>query len=127
MHTYMHRHIPTNIHTYTHIATNIHTRIPIHTLPTFVVLRVLVAFALCAPAAALVTYVLVGQDGTLISRDDPSLLGLCLLFSGGTFLYTIATHILPELTRHSSSDHRTTAALLAGIALPYFLAMEHSH
>jgi hypothetical protein len=40
-----------------------------------------------------------GASGSLSANtpDGQALLGLCLLFSAGTFLFTIAVHILPEI------------------------------
>lgn len=107
-----------------------------------------------------------GPENGLVSKQDQSLLGLCLLFSAvnlasllfsalshsplcvsdqrssscwsisnlmlavneqGTFLFTIAVHILPEITRSRDGSWRTTLALVGGIICPYFLAMGHAH
>ena len=58
----------------------------------------LLVFSLCAPVAGLVTFVLLAAPGAA-SAASPAMLGLCLLFSGGTFLFTIAVHIMPELSK----------------------------
>ena len=66
----------------------------------------LTVFSLCAPVAALLTYVLLAAPlpsaaaSSLPSPSSPSALGLMLLFSGGTFLFTIAVHIMPTI-RHT--------------------------
>lgn len=56
----------------------------------------LAMFSVSAPLTAMLTYALLGANNIFASRSD--LLGLCLLFSAGTFLFTIAAHILPELS-----------------------------
>ena len=62
----------------------------------------LTMFSLCAPIAALLTYALLAAPlpsaaSGLPSPSSPSALGLMLLFSGGTFLFTIAVHIMPTI------------------------------
>lgn len=66
----------------------------------------LLYFSLAAPLTSLLTFVLfgyynswAGSESSLSasSPDGQALLGLCLLFSAGTFLFTIAVHILPEI------------------------------
>ncbi|GAV08824.1 hypothetical protein RvY_18460 [Ramazzottius varieornatus] len=59
--------------------------------------RHLLIFSLAAPIGALMTYFLIqmGSDGVAPS-DRAS--GLVLLFSGGTFLYVAAVHVLPEIS-----------------------------
>jgi zinc transporter 9 len=66
----------------------------------------LLYFSLAAPLTSLLTYVsfsyynrVAGASGSLSANtpDGQALLGLCLLFSAGTFLFTIAVHILPEI------------------------------
>ena len=58
----------------------------------------LLLFSLCAPVAGLVTFVLLAAPWAA-GAASPATLGLCLLFSGGTFLFTIAVHIMPELSK----------------------------
>jgi zinc transporter 9 len=79
--------------------------------------------------------------------------GILLLFSAGTFLYVSLVHILPEVVSHDHSSESNGSldnpaqkgprepspashgklsftqllALLLGLALPYFLTIEHSH
>lgn len=110
-----------------------------------VVRKHLLAFALAAPATALVTFFVlslgaatspsgdVGHDKTL------STTGVAMLFSAGTFLYVSTIHVLPEVTSAgksagSSSHHHQIAftkkellALVVGTLLPCLLAMGHHH
>ena len=84
----------------------------------------LTMFSLCAPVAALLTFALLAAplpsaSSALPSPSSPSALGLMLLFSGGTFLFTIAVHIMPTIRQtnsrpshshsHGHSHHHTTA------------------
>ncbi len=82
-------------------------------------------FALAAPVGALLTFALLSVSGELTQQA----LSLLLIFSGGTFLYVSAVHILPEYT--SQSMRRSEVALLiAGVllpALPSLLNMDHGH
>jgi len=66
----------------------------------------LLYFSLAAPLTSLLTFIsFSGYNGVAgaskrlnaSSADGQALLGLCLLFSAGTFLFTIAAHILPEI------------------------------
>jgi zinc transporter ZupT len=71
-------------------------------------------FSVAAPATAIATYAIFQQslfisssvNGAQSSALIPSqsLLGLCLIFSGGTFLFTVAVHILPELQHQHDQD-----------------------
>lgn len=57
--------------------------------------RARLAFFSCsAPAAALATYAVLSADLFSYTRYG---LAMCLLFSGGTFLYVATAHILPEI------------------------------
>ena len=53
----------------------------------------LVAFAAAAPVAAIVTAVVLGLSPFL---SHPAGAALCVIFSGGTFLYAACVHVLPE-------------------------------
>ena len=57
----------------------------------------LMAFAAAAPVAAIITAVLLGLVPFL---SHPSGAALCVIFSGGTFLYAACVHVLPE-ARHA--------------------------
>jgi zinc transporter 9 len=108
----------------------------------------LALFSAAAPIAAVVTFAFFASSGSS-SPITRSTLGLLLLFSGGTFLFTIALHILPELNglndreegksanshaghSHASSNNppswRYVTAVIAGIASPTVLALApHQH
>lgn len=98
-------------------------------------------FSLAAPLTALFTYVVFLQSSLLAESDrfgsagrpppgvSTSLLGLCLLFSAGTFLFTIAVHILPEISRKEGEQiqWRYIACLVLGILAPLALGGHHHH
>ena len=53
---------------------------------------------------------------------------VCLLLSGGTFLYAACIHILPETLGHRGRFTRAQVAeVTAGAILPLVLAMLHPH
>lgn len=92
------------------------------------VLNFLALFSLTAPCAAILTYLLFSSTEWMGSDSDHSSLGLCLLFSAGTFMYTIAVHVLPEIQH--KDGHATWSMILtlaAGIVAPYFVLAEHAH
>ena len=87
--------------------------------------RTLVAFSAAAPLSALATYVLLGWVPGLTS---PTSVALCVLFSGGTFLYAAAMHILPEvLGTCGAASGGQLAAVALGSLLPVGLSWGHSH
>jgi zinc transporter 9 len=113
------------------------------------VMKQILIFSLMAPLTALLTFIFFSTmnattSGTSDSISSPKSLGLCLLFSAGTFLFTIAVHILPEVTskshtrtgqKSSSSPHhhdinewKYTWCLVGGILLPWLISgYSHSH
>ena len=77
-------------------------------------------FALAAPIGALLTYALLSVSGSLATKT----LALLLVFSGGTFLYVSAVHILPEYT--TSTMRRTEVVMLIiGVLLPVMPSLLH--
>lgn len=85
----------------------------------------LLAFAAAAPAATLATYALLGSLAVL---QHPAAVALCVIFSGGTFLYAATMHILPEVL--GDSGHMSSAQLAAvvvGSLLPVALSWGHHH
>jgi len=102
----------------------------------------LAAFSSSAPVGALLTYALLATDLFAYTQQT---LALCLLFSGGTFLYVATAHILPELQAEaaasgaggggsasgagasSSAVITEVAILLAGLLLPLLLNVQHGH
>jgi len=63
-------------------------------MPAAAVRRRLLVFSAAAPVGALLTYALLSLHVVVASASG---LSLCLLFSGGTFLYVATAHILPEV------------------------------
>lgn len=85
----------------------------------------LLAFAAAAPAATLATY---GLLGSLAVLQHPAAVALCVIFSGGTFLYAATMHILPEVL--GDSGHMSSvqlAAVVVGSLLPVALSWGHHH
>lgn len=89
--------------------------------------KALLAFASASPIVALLTYGLIGAIPALSSGAATA---LCVLFSGGTFLYAACMHILPEVIGHETSlNLKQLGAVVSGAVLPLLLAMAspHSH
>ncbi|KAL7749579.1 hypothetical protein RI367_005135 [Sorochytrium milnesiophthora] len=104
----------------------------------------ILAFALAAPVAAIVTYICLA-GGSLDPRAMKRWTGILLLFSAGSFLYVAAVHILPEVTQgtrstsarqrrgHQLQEHShgltigQTVAVMVGMLAPLFLSVEHEH
>ena len=85
----------------------------------------LLVFAAAAPAATLATYGLLGSLAVLQSH---AAVALCVIFSGGTFLYAATMHILPEVL--GGGHHLSTAQLVAvaaGSLAPVALSWGHHH
>ncbi|CAO3648555.1 unnamed protein product [Mucor fragilis] len=98
----------------------------------------LLLFALAAPLGALFTYFALyffSSSSTSASSLE-YWTGVLLVFSGGTFLY-VAMHALQEASEskhHHGSGHQQHKAdlsqlfiILAGMVIPIFLSMTHSH
>jgi zinc transporter ZupT len=80
---------------------------------------------MAAPIGAIVTFIALGASGELSARA----LALLLVFSGGTFLYVSAVHILPEFSA-ATMKQSEAAVLVAGILLPItpqLLDLGHGH
>ena len=107
--------------------------------------RRLVLFSLAAPVGALATFSLLSANLFVYKQE---MLALCLLFSGGTFLYVATAHVLPEIQAgalsggggddehegHSHGHHGTRLTwtevwvLVAGVLFPLMLNVgEHGH
>lgn len=87
--------------------------------------RALLAFASASPVVALLTYILIGAIPALSSAAATA---LCVLFSGGTFLYAACMHILPEVLGHETSlSLAQVAAVVSGSVLPLLIAMTQPH
>lgn len=89
--------------------------------------RTLLLFAATAPTATLATYATLGSLAVLSS---PAAVALCVIFSGGTFLYAATMHILPEVL-HSGGGGRMSVAQLSAVTLgsllPVLLSWGHHH
>ncbi len=87
--------------------------------------RALLAFSSASPFSALLTYALIGAVPALSSASSTA---LCVLFSGGTFLYAACMHILPEIVGHDASLNMVQlAAVLCGSILPLLLTLATPH
>lgn len=87
--------------------------------------KALLAFSSASPLAAVVTYGLIGAIPALSSASSTA---LCVLFSGGTFLYAACMHILPEVVGHDASLNMVQlAAVLCGSVLPLLLSLVTPH
>ena len=105
----------------------------------------LTVFSAAAPLTSLVTFLLFWQGEVIRqARSEggeggaagasgggglgPEMLGLCLLFSAGTFLFTIAAHILPEISKkEGATEWRFITCLVVGILIPLALGGHHHH
>lgn len=87
--------------------------------------KALLAFSLASPFSALLTYALIGAIPALSSASSTA---LCVLFSGGTFLYAACMHILPEVVGHDASLSMVQlAAVLCSSILPLLLTIVTPH
>lgn len=89
--------------------------------------RTMLIFSSAAPAATLATLALFRSVPSFTSASS---VALCVLFSGGTFLYAATLHILPEVLGAGGAAHAAPAALWAmavGAVLPVGLNWGHHH
>ena len=92
------------------------------------VLKILIKFSLAAPTGAIVPFFLLA--GGFVNADlAQEYLGLCLLFSAGSFLYVATVHVLPEVQAgpEGKLNLPQMGALVGGIVLPMFITIEHDH
>ena len=116
-----------------YLQLSLHTRIHI--------IQQLVIFSLAAPCTAFITYIAF-NGFNIVTHNTNNInvvyLGYCLLFSAGTFLFTIAVHILPEITskhndnnkshtQNTITDWKQTICLIIGILLPWAISASHPH
>lgn len=81
----------------------------------------LILFCIAAPLSALSAATLIHAGALDASAGSgSSTTGLCLLFSGGTFIYTVAAHVLPA-SAHGPASLAHTAAFVGGLGLPYLI------
>jgi len=72
----------------------------------------LLLFCISAPLGALVVVVMLSVYPTSHPENVNQLIGLGLLFSAGTMIYTISTHILPEILGNDSSTKDVSIIML---------------
>ncbi|KAJ3320280.1 hypothetical protein HDV06_005424 [Boothiomyces sp. JEL0866] len=109
-------------------------------LNRFEIQKHLVIFSGAAPLGAILTFLLLN----IVGSGDPLVIqyrtGLVLLFSGGTFLYVAAVHILPEIYQggnktdidsprpsHNHDSRLSVAQIICfvvGMFTPYFLSFK---
>ena len=99
------------------------------------VIKQLGAFSAAAPLFAILTYIVLRSIGSIMGRDeegesasDSEMLGYCLLFSGGTFLYVVTLHIVPEIKEwrpEGALKWTDLLVLTVGCVVPSLF--EHSH
>ena len=108
------------------------------------IVRQLAAFSAAAPLFAMGTFVVLRALGFAMGAQEGSadaaapaesdVLGYCLLFSGGTFLYVVTLHIIPEIKEwrqggkeagHGSLGWVDLIILTVGCVVPSLF--EHSH
>jgi len=87
--------------------------------------RGILLFSAASPIVALLTYAVLRHIPML---STPFAIALCVIFSGGTFLYAACIHILPEVkgTNHSFTTVQLVG-LVVGSFLPLALSSFHSH
>jgi len=98
-------------------------------LPRKIVLRNLLAFCLAAPLMMIMVVVLVrslGASPDVASSSD--ITGLGLLFSAGTMMHTVSTHVLPAV--HQPSEDKTvmlleTTSFVLGLMVPFAIDIAH--
>ncbi|KAK9904719.1 hypothetical protein WJX75_001223 [Coccomyxa subellipsoidea] len=88
----------------------------------------LLLFAATSPVVAIATFILINAAPVLASQEN---IALCVLFSGGTFLYAACMHILPEIMGDKGKLSKAElAGMLFGSAVPIFcsaLQGDHHH
>jgi len=85
----------------------------------------ILAFALASPITAILTYAVLRHIPMLCTQLA---IALCIIFSGGTFLYAACMHILPEIKGPKEGFTTSQFILLtAGCIIPVLLSSFHSH
>ncbi|KAK9806802.1 hypothetical protein WJX72_003345 [[Myrmecia] bisecta] len=87
--------------------------------------KALVVFAATPPVFAVLTYLCLSAVPSLSS---PAATALCMLFSGGTFLYAACIHILPEVMgHHGQLTKGQLLAVVVGCIIPLLTASLAPH
>eukprot|EP00239_Pterosperma_sp_CCMP1384_P006029 CAMPEP_0197843610 /NCGR_PEP_ID=MMETSP1438-20131217/511_1 /TAXON_ID=1461541 /ORGANISM="Pterosperma sp., Strain CCMP1384" /LENGTH=334 /DNA_ID=CAMNT_0043453871 /DNA_START=346 /DNA_END=1350 /DNA_ORIENTATION=+ len=91
--------------------------------------QAMIMFSAAAPVVAVGGYMLLGN---IPMFSSPASIAVCLLLSGGTFLYAACIHVLPEALDRSHHQPLTTTQVMAifiGALIPLIcsLALDHDH
>eukprot|EP01025_Chloroclados_australasicus_P034411 TRINITY_DN35159_c0_g1_i2.p1 TRINITY_DN35159_c0_g1~~TRINITY_DN35159_c0_g1_i2.p1 ORF type:complete len:359 (+),score=15.63 TRINITY_DN35159_c0_g1_i2:81-1079(+) len=86
--------------------------------------RGILMFALASPIAAILTHFGLGYIPFFHSGGG---VALCILFSGGSFLFAACMHILPEINDNQVLQLRQLWIMLLGAVGPLLFSMWHSH
>jgi zinc transporter 9 len=90
--------------------------------------RYLVAFSLAAPIAAALSYIVLHPDFLGIFSYSNKSVGICLLFSAGTFLNVACVHALEEAKRGFPKWTVKQVLVLAfGAVVPGIVSWNHTH
>lgn len=89
--------------------------------------RHLLIFAVTAPVASLIIYMLLArvyQEAVISDKMN----GIALLFSAGTFLYVATVHVMPELSHGKGHlDKCEVIYIIVGSILPLLFSVMHQH
>ena len=82
-------------------------------------------FASAGPVAALIVFIVLhyGMSGSMPKEA----VGVCLLFSGGSFLYVAAVHALDEARKGGLLGVKELGLLCVGALLPVMMSLGHEH
>lgn len=87
--------------------------------------RAMFIFSCASPISALLVYLAIVSLPVL---NQPLSVPLCLLLSGGTFLYAACIHILPETVGPGGRlTPGQVVAVTLGALIPFGLSLTHSH
>eukprot|EP00467_Chlorarachnion_reptans_P016078 CAMPEP_0114521080 /NCGR_PEP_ID=MMETSP0109-20121206/19984_1 /TAXON_ID=29199 /ORGANISM="Chlorarachnion reptans, Strain CCCM449" /LENGTH=379 /DNA_ID=CAMNT_0001702139 /DNA_START=188 /DNA_END=1327 /DNA_ORIENTATION=- len=91
------------------------------------VLRSLILFCLAAPITALCAVLLLIAGGSEEHAATPAFTGLGLLFSAGTMIYTVTTHILPSVSENVDESQLViqTVTFVFGLMVPFAIEIAH--
>jgi len=102
-------------------------------MPKHIVLRTLIAFCLAAPVSATFMAVLISW-GTTNNGVAASSTGLGLLFSAGSMMHTISSHVLPEVSSTNADLSQLTVetcvfvlGIMGPFAMKSILGGDHHH
>lgn len=80
-------------------------------------LKHFISFTLSAPISTVLVYFIISTLNVTIK----GLVGICLLISGGTFLYVSLVHVLPELTQGKWLTNEKFMWMIGGLLTPIIL------